>query len=296
MGSATLAMLDAALDSEALRRRVRVFGSVARDIGLPSGTVVRCEALTAMPHARVTEPIVLHYAYATKDKLGSLSEAVFVETNARIQALVTEAIAAWRPAGVFFPSSGAVYGADGALVATPVQNLYGWMKRCDEENLSALAAQFGTRLRIARIFTLSGEHINKTAIYALACFLSDVRSGKAIRIHAGHRVIRSYAYVGDVVNLALASLFDDTSDGSETRLTFDVAGPEVVEMGELAELCRVVCARPDLPILRPPIDATREDRMVGDPAGYDRLLRMYGMESLPLREQVRATGRWLGAC
>jgi UDP-glucuronate decarboxylase len=299
MGSATLAMLDLALGGAVLSQRVRVFGSADRDIVLPSGTIVRCQALSAMPHTDISRAIVLHYAYATKDKLTSLSDAAFMQVNTHIQTLVAEAIEIWRPAALFFPSSGAVYGPGGLLVETPAHNLYGWMKRQDEENLRALTARLSIRLYIARVFTLSGEYINKTNLYALACFLNDIKSGGPIRILADHPVLRSYAYIGDVVNLALALLLDlvpnISSDIPLAPLVFDVAGSQVVEMQELAGLCRVVCGCPDRPILRPDLDTERVSSMIGDSTEYGRLLQVHGLDNLPLQAQVRATGRWLGA-
>jgi nucleoside-diphosphate-sugar epimerase len=293
MGRATLAMLDAALDEPFLQHRLLVFGSSAAKILLPSGRAIACAPLSALAETRPHNALLLHYAYATKDKLELLGRAGFLDAVAQIRSQVDQAIAAVRPRGIFFPSSGAVYAPDRSLVAGPEANLYGWMKRADEAHLAERAAASGARLRIGRIFTMAGAFINKTDLYAIAAFLNDIKAGGPIRIHAAHRVLRSYAHVVDVINLALAALLDDSP---ATPATFDVAGRDIVEVGDLAALCRAVCGCPAMPILRPPLNPDREDRMLGDADQYESMLAAHGLAPTRLEDQIRATAHWLGAC
>lgn len=282
-------MLDAALPPAQVTERVRLYGSYARPVTLPSGVALPCRDIGEIAFADLRKSIVLHYAYLTKDKLRELSADAFAAANDRIQNALCRAWEDAPPLAVFFPSSGAVYKRDGSLVDAPDQSPYGWAKLRDEARFIRLASATGTRLSNGRIFSLAGEYINKPQLYALASLLVDIHEGRPIKINAAHPVWRSYAYVGDVINLSLAlGLENDTS------LTFDIAGDEPVEIGELARLCADVCGRPDHEIIRPAMSGAPEDRMLGTPDVFYRLMKEHRIAPLTLRQQVVATARFLG--
>jgi nucleoside-diphosphate-sugar epimerase len=104
------------------------------------------------------------------------------------------------------------------------------------------------------------------------------------------RVERSYVYVGDVIALALARMLDN----EPAPPVFDTVGERVVEVGELDELIREKCGRPETSVQRPPVDETQPtDRYVGDIA---TMRRACGLPQLALRrlsQQVELTAKFL---
>ena len=296
LGSAALAMLDQAFPTDELGQRVLVFGSSARQVRLPSGRLLACQPLDNLPDIEVADCQILHFGYLTRDKTVLMSVDDYVRTNEAIQDCVVRAVAARHPRGLFFASSGAVYQGEaegqpaGSTRVLPTRdtNLYGWMKAKHEAELADATAAAGTAYVSGRIFSLAGEYINKVELYALGSFLAALRANEPIRIQAAREVWRSYAYVGDVVNLALALLLK-----RETVPCFDIAGAEAIEIGRLAELCAEVTGNAQAPISRPPLTSNTPDRMVGDSSTYYRLMEREGISALPLSEQIRVTAAYL---
>jgi UDP-glucuronate decarboxylase len=287
LGSAALAMLDAALPGADLGEQVRVFGSRARPILLPSGRICQCQALAELGSDDLGDDVILHFGYLTKDKTAAMSLDDYVAANEAIQNEVLRAVTTTRPRGLFFASSGGVY--QGKVYGAPTRedNVYGWMKLRHEEQFETATAESGTALINGRIFSLAGEHINKLPLYALGSFLLALKEGQPIRLTATREVWRSYTYVGDVINFALALLLK----GRSAKL--DIAGDLPIEVGELARLCAEVTGNPGAVITRPPMTDMPPDRMIGDAAEYLRHLRGEGIEPLPLAQQVAATAAFI---
>ena len=292
LGSAALAMLDCAFADDAIEWRALVFGSHARQIRLPSGREISCRALDELPLVDVTNSIILHFGYLTKDKIAVMSADDYVRANDAIQEQVVHALAAWRPRGLFFASSGAVYQLVSALDGKPSKerNLYGWMKVKHENDLAEAAAAAGPAFINGRIFSLAGEFLNKVELYALGSFLAALRANEPIRLQASREVWRSYTYVGDVINLAMALMFKE-----EGVPCFDIAGAEAIEVGDLAALCAKVTGKTETKILRPVLTSDPPDRMIGNHTLYYKLLEQEGLKPLPLYEQIRATAIFLNA-
>ena len=288
LGRATLAMLDDALTDCELAQLVLVFGSSARHIRLPSGREIPCRALEDLPTTDVADCLILHFAYLTKDKIALTSVDDYIRLNNAIHDLVAGAVVAWRPPGLFFASSGAVCqnrSADGR--PDKQANLYGWMKAVHDDSFASATAGSETTYVCGRIFSLAGEYMNKATLYALGSILTALRAGQPVVLHANREVWRSYAYVGDAVNLVLALLL-----AKQSVHALDMAGDEIVEIGALAALCAEVTGRGDAIISRPPISVDAPDRMIGDFAPFYRLMRREGIEPLSLREQIRVTARY----
>ncbi|MCX8253986.1 MAG: NAD-dependent epimerase/dehydratase family protein [Beijerinckiaceae bacterium] len=290
LGSATLAMLDGALSDDELARQVLVFGSSARRIGLPSGRHVDCRTLADLPGTDLSDSLLLHFAYLTKDKTALTSLDDYERLNGGIHDLVVRAVADRRPSGLFFASSGAVYQNRRGPDERPDReaNPYGWMKAAHEDSFASVTDAAGTAYVCGRIFSLAGEHINKVELYALGSILSALQADQPLVLRAAREVWRSYTYVGDVVNLVLALLLK-----RQSVRDLDMAGAEAVELGELAALCARVTGREGTPITRPPVSTDSPDCMLGDHAPYYRLLEQEGIAPLPLSEQVRATADYL---
>ena len=281
LGRATLEMLEGALGAS-FGVRVHAFGSAGRVQRLRSGTTVVVRPVGELDRVPHRPHLLLHHAFVTRDRLASLGPRAFVAANRELSDAVAAHAARADVAGIFVPSSGAVYGTPGGTV-----DPYGMAKRDDEERFSALAT--GRPLVVMRVFNLAGPFINKPGAYVLASVVSDVLSGGPVRLTADHPVVRSYVHVGDVLSLALSVL----TAGPAPDGPFDTAGECEVEVGELAQRAVEVCGRPGTVIERPPLLSDVPDRYVGDGAAWWALAARHAVVPADLGAQLRDTAGYL---
>jgi len=282
LGSATLAMLRQAL-GDTFDARVTALGSRADH---------PVQALMQWQPPRHQALIVFHCAFLTKDKVGGLSSEEYAERNQAISSKVISWIDAGQVSGVVLPSSGAVY--DHLLHKTRDQaaSLYGRLKYRDELDFTNACAAHGAGLIIPRVFNLSGPYVNKFDCYALASFIQQILLGKSISIQAQMPVIRSYYFVGDLIELCTQLLLKQLTSGISC---FDTAGGEVVELGELAQRISLVLAdnKPQK-ILRPPLDTHAvPDRYVGKREQINAFEHTVGMKPMALDQQIALTARYM---
>lgn len=288
LGRAAIAMLDEAYEAHELRERIALFGSHARPVTAPSGIYLDCFSCDDLVKHDLSGSVVLHFGYLTKDKTTLMSVDDYVQANDAIQDCVLAAMRASPPRGLFFASSGAVYQGSAAATPNKTDNLYGWMKARHEAAFRAASNEANVTFINGRIFTLAGEFINKTELYALGSFLCDLKAGRPIHLHATQPVVRSYSYVGDVINLALALMLGRSS------MSFDMCGIEPIEIGTLASLCAAVVGEPHAAIIRPPMSSEIPNRMIGDHQFFYRLMDDEHMDPLSLERQILATATYLG--
>jgi nucleoside-diphosphate-sugar epimerase len=182
---------------------------------------------------------------------------------------------------VFVASSGAAEFADEPN-ASPAMQLYGSLKKADEDMFAQWAEERGTRAVIARIFALSGPHINKHDTYALASFIRDALAGRPISIRADFPVYRSYVAIRDLMSVVFAAML-----GEGAGVVRFSTGGERLEMQHIAETVSETVGH--VAIDRPPLRTDAADEYVGDDAAYQELLSRYGIEHLPFAQQVAET-------
>jgi UDP-glucuronate decarboxylase len=289
MGQAALAMVAGSLGDVGLKR-THIYGSRARSLTLAGGQVVQSAPLAALAELKVQAPLVLHFAFLTRDKVSGLSLDDYVASNGAISDAVAAFVARTRPVGLVLPSSGAVYGSDRVDDTALAINPYGVLKLRDEVRFANLAEDMGMAAAIGRVFNVSGPYINKVKIYALASILLDILMGAPVSIRARHRVVRAYTHMADALNVMMARALDSAAPGSAL---FDVAGQEPVEVGELAQRALAVLHRPDLAIVRDSVDQTKEDRYLGDPSTFAALAASYGIALQGLDLQITDTAAYL---
>lgn len=294
LGQATLEMLEESLGREGLRDRVAAYGSTRRTMELRSGTAVQVEPLSELARSRRlrgTAHLLAHYAFVTREHVGEMPAADYLAHNRAISDTVTAHAAKAPVAGIFVPSSGAVYGLDRSLANDLAQNPYGALKLADERRFLDLAARpGGPGVVIFRVFNLSGPFLNKAERYVLGSILTDIARGGPIRLLADHPVVRSYVHVRDVVDLAFAAML---GVAPVPQAPVDTAGDREVEVGELAQLALEVLGRPHLLVERPPLTGPA-DRYVGDRTAFAELAAAAGVVPAPLRTQVADTAAYLG--
>ncbi len=293
LGQATLEMLDGALGPE-LTSKVRVFGSSSRRMTLRSGRSIAVEPMGQLADqhpGRRTPQLLAHYAFVTREHAGTQSLSAYVDTNRAISDVAVDLVAREETVGVFVPSSGAVYGPDRTTQEDLDANPYGALKLADERRFSALAGgSAARRVVVSRVFNLAGPFLNKSNLYALGAILTDIERGGPIRIRAARPVIRSYVHVQDLVELAFAAMLGLIAVPDHP---FDTAGEIEVELTELAELATTVLGCPGMPVERPPLTETPDDRYVGDRTALARMAAEHGRTLRLLPVQIKDTADYL---
>ncbi len=284
LGQAALEALDEAL-GEVMPERVIAFASTAKPLVLRSGRGIAVRAYDTLGELVMGPALILHFAFRTR---GFAREEGYIETNRRITRTMQRFIARNGAFGMFVPSSGAVYGPGRVLHQNLEADPYGALKYEDELIFGALARQHGFPVAIIRIFNLAGPCMNNLTGYALACIITDVLRGGPVQLRAAHPVLRGYAHVGDVLNIALSLLL-----GRHELPVFDSAGEKALEIGESAQLVSRLIAGKELPVERPEWQAGAPDRYLGDMQSYAAAAGLAGVALRPLEVQIRDTAGYI---
>jgi nucleoside-diphosphate-sugar epimerase len=283
LGQAALEMFEAAL-GDALPARLIAFGATAREMTLRSGRKLPLHALRDLLNFSAPAPIFFHFAYLTREHASTQPVEAYIAANRDISALVQHFLGRNGCAGLFVPSSGAVYaGRDLA------QNPYGVLKRDDEAGFATLAQRLDAPAVLARVFNLAGPFINKLDSYALACILLDILGGGPVSLRAAHPVWRAYADVGDVLNIALGCLLTGA-----TPPVFDTTG-EPVELSALAQRAGRLLTGNAPEILRPDWAQGPAERYLGCGESYGAIAKTLGLSLHDLDQQIIDTAAYLRA-
>jgi len=284
LGRATLELLCSCLGDE-FGRRVRCFGSQARTLDLGDGHSIEQRPLAELASLPAAPSFVLHLAFLTKDRAEAMDEAEYRAAVGQITSTVLQALDSIGAEGLFAASSGAAGFADDPN-ASPAMRLYGELKRDDEQAFTAWAERTGRTAVIARIFNLSGPHINKLGSYALACFILDALAGGPISVKAKHEVRRAYVAIRELMSLVFAMLLE-----GGTGATLFETGGKPLEMGEIAQA--VALGLGSCAVERAAPAQGHADLYLGDDSAYQALLRRYGVEPVPFGQQVAETAQFL---
>jgi nucleoside-diphosphate-sugar epimerase len=295
LGRVALELLADAMTEEGFVRRVSAVAGSEQAIVLRSGRVVTAIALADA--ARLLEPAdhILHFGYLTKDRVSDLGVERYVTVNIGITGAVLALIERWRPKGLFYASSGAVYGRAPGLETDVSANPYGALKHIDELVLRRACADMGSRSVVARVFSVAGAYMTKPELYALGDMIRQARTTGTIAIRTARPVFRSFMGVADLVTLGLASLLAGDGQGvwaDDDDVVFDSGGP-VLEMAELAAAVGDALGIADLRVTRSLDPGLEADRYVGDPAECDRRLRRHGIRPTALADLIRQTAAGL---
>jgi nucleoside-diphosphate-sugar epimerase len=266
-------------------RRIRPFARGAHKVRLRSGElmdvapIVELGALEPGAHT-----LLVDCAYPTQEKVAELGVENYQRSVERLRQVVNGGLERLRPVACASLSSGAAVVGDEAADRT---RIYGALKRTDEEQLAELCPSLGVRLCVARVYAASGPYMTKPETYALGDLISQARSGGPMRVRAEHRVIRSYALVADILEIAVRTAL--RADPSRPVI-FETGGEEV-EIGELAQRVALSVTGGELPVERPPVGDSAADRYVGDASRMMELADELGIEPLDLGAQIRETDR-----
>ena len=237
-------------------RSARLFGSRETELAAPDGTLLPVRPLATITGADVDDALVVHLAYATKEKVELLGERRFTDMNLAIDDHLLAALDAGRPRALFVASSGAA-----ALAATGRdRHPYGLGKLRQEDRMLAWGARAGIPVLAGRIWNIAGPFMNKVGSYAIGDMLTQARTVGRIHINATVPVFRSYLHVSDLAELLLLAL----AAGVERAGPVDLCGAEALEMGDIAERVAALAGLGPAAITRPSVDWTRPSVYLGD--------------------------------
>lgn len=271
-GRVTLDLLAAALGPEEFRRRVTAYASRERHVGVAGVGEVRLLPLAQLEAADT----LLHYAFITRRNLPPGELDAFVRANVEITSRVLGVIAGGGVSRLFVTSSGAARRPD--LAANP----YGALKALDELAFPEACRRAGAACVVARVFNVAGAHMTHAGVYALGDLLARAQRGEPLEIAARGDVVRSYVGVEEVVLVALGELMESRSS------SFETAGPEAVEVEELARRVRRVVGRDGLAVVRDRDPAVVPDVYVGDGGRFGELAARHGVALRGLDELIAA--------
>jgi len=289
LGRASLDLLESALGPD-LTSRVVAFGSSSGTLRTRGGSEIPVLEFAAAKALARQRTLLLHYAYLTKDRLAGLPVEIYRQRNAEIRDTVKGWVGLVGVVGMFLPSSGAVYAALGTAEDRDGRADYGRDKLEDEREFASACREQGARLLIARIFSLSGPHINKHSSYVLAAIILSILRGEPVALRAQRPVFRSFVAAADLVCVALAWLL---SENRPEQLTIDAASDEIIEIGELARRAVAAIGRQGTAIKRPEIDPRDPDRYVGDASQLAGLASRLGVQLSSMDQQISDTAAYL---
>ncbi len=173
-----------------------------------------------------------------------------------------------KQAKIVYCSSGAVYGQQPADVKFmseefPFQDVsemaehkrdYALGKRASERAIQDLGL-VGLNVSIARCFAFYGKYLPKDQHFAYGNFVGAAEQGKAIEVHAKHRVIRSYMHADDMVH----ALIQIALDAKPECPIYNVGSDEAIELRDLANQ---IGQQHNVPVKIAPITDNKIDRYV----------------------------------
>lgn len=286
LGLALLEMLHQSFGA-AWAGRVRVFGRRAGELVLHGGARIAVAPLAEMQGATRLPVLLFHLSYATRDKVAGMPLDAYVEANRQLAAQVETAAESLDLRGIFLPSSGAVYAADGGLETSLADNPYGALKLEDEQRFAQLAQRKQASLLVARVFNLSGPYINKPELYVLAVAVLAALRREPILLKAAQPVWRSYSYIGDLLAAALGYLTDPSLAGQ--HLCLDTAGEQAIEVGTLATLTAGLLGADPGAVQRPDWQQGEPSRYLGRRDAFLKLCHAQGICPAPLDWQILTT-------
>jgi len=259
--------------------RLRLFGSEARTIHI-AGRPVTVEPLQNAAPLGGGEWLVVHAAVA-----GATRETNLQRQRALNDGMLADVLgltATGHVRRLAHASSGAVYHPPGE--GSAVAQAYRELKSDQETLVRTWSRRTGVPILLPRIFNVGGPYITHARNYALGDFIQQARRTGRIVIGARKPVVRSYVHVLELARVTYALALDD--DAPEA---FDTAGPEAVELGQLAQAVGRALDLPHLEVVRPAPDTDAADRYVGDGRVFQQTLARLEAAPVSLEQIVRDT-------
>ena len=242
---------------------------------------VECQAWDDREVALFAPTVVLDCAFLTRDRVSDLPISEYAAVN---RTLTDRLVYATQLADVRLAltiSSGAAIYPHPARAGRIEDNPYGYLKQEAEDRLITATETSGAIPVVARAWSISGAHVQKTQNYALSSLIQEAASG-VLKIRAQRPVFRRYVLAEELLAMGLA-------EGSVGPATID-SGGELVELGELARRIAAV-VRPNAVISRDTVDPGDPDEYHSDGQDWQQRCHRWGLASAPLDRQIEITAR-----
>jgi dTDP-L-rhamnose 4-epimerase len=133
------------------------------------------------------------------------------------------------------PACGAAVRPVGSPEDRPLRpvSVYGWTKRCQEDQCTAAAATFGLPVTVLRYFNVygSGQSLLNPYTGIVSSFTTRLLDDRPITIYEQGLPVRDFVHVSDVVRCNLAALGADLAPGTIVNVGTGV-GASIVEVAE----------------------------------------------------------------
>jgi len=248
-----------------------------RDVDFGSGTV----AAGAWDLESITDfapTAVIDCAFVLRDYIPDMSVESYVYQNSSLTSRLLQLASLDSVKTVLSVSSGAAVHPSDAAASPMEDNPYGYLKRQAELALAALADQIGTRVVIARSWSLSGSLVSRPERYALSNMILQAQTGE-ISIQSNRPIRRRYVGVDDFFAVSLAN-------AGAQPVTVD-SGGELLEFSELAD--RIIATLGvDATVTRPELTGEGRDDYYPDNSSWLDACSAIGFEPATLNEQIQA--------
>lgn len=164
--------------------------------------------------------VLVHLAYATRDKVQELGETAFRKINMDLSARALSLMEIPTIRGVVMASSG--------VAEDPKNEAYAELKAHDETQFLRMATDLGVSLVIARAWSLTGAFCTKPRVFAFYELLRQSLYEPQVVITSTSPVFRRYMDAGEYLEICLSAAAAGVTE------TISSAG-ELVELSELAE-------------------------------------------------------------
>lgn len=217
--------------------------------------------------------VVVHLAYVTRERVSTVSKEEYIRANIRLRERIHNLISMQPVRHLIHVSSGAALFADES-------DIYGQLKRKDEEVYDSFGAALNVSVLTARAWSLSGRFCTKPKHFLFFDVLSQIQQGnQEVVITSEGEVWRKYVDAGDFLETCVRGSLEGLSG------VMDSAG-DLVEAAALVHRAARICGR-EVRVLRPNFrpDApastyfSRSDRM-------DEVMVGLGIARLSLEQQI----------
>ena len=262
--------------------KVVALASSKKDIVLDDGLLIQAHPITDPPDQIQETEILIHLAYLTRDKVGTVGYDRYVLTNLDLTSIALSWLASFQINSFITVSSGARNDQSTGAPETNIRsNPYGFLKRVDELVFEEECKRRGITSVVARLWGATGLDMMDAEKYAIGNFVVSALKNQKIDISSGHKVVRRYVDSREFMQVCI----ELAKSGISANL--DSGGPEV-EIGQLAqEINRQLGGR--LVISRP-LDSNRDDDMYfPKSAEFEEFARILGINLASIEEQISNT-------
>ena len=261
----------------------------AKCVTLLIGTSSRTIWVNSAPHKVVpwseqtvldfAPDVVVDFAYLTPRYVDTFGPVEYARANRELCEKMLWLSSQESVLRIITASSGAIYETKAPGRGSPPKSLYGQLKREFEEELSASSERDGTRVVIARAFSVSGGFVRFPREYALSAFVLQALEDRNIVVDSSSLVYRRYCAAEDLLAVAVGM------SSAPGTVQFD-SGGELVEMLDLARMVSDVSSQEVTVTAELNRGTSDSDDYHSDNLDWVEALRLTDHKPLELREQI----------